>query len=499
MAAPSQPSPNQASETAATAVETPKETAAANKEDETSETPSTTTTTAPKLNEEEEEAPTKNPPPSKNPPILQHQIVDEEEVTYQNTQNSNAVCIATQLLKDGDFDASLEVIGEEMSRLTSLIGEEAASIHECMAPLYYLYGTTLLYSIEESTDVAGAAAMNATSGESEEEEEELDDLQIAWENLETARHLVSRMVNDTTTLASIPDIQLDLAQIHLRLGDLLKANGRNVDAISEYLNSLKIRQAIFGDYHPKVSSCLFGLAQAYMLLASEADTEDSSTELTPKQVQEYRIQAIQHYVQCAKSFAGQIVNLCNDGVTSVEDVVTVDTTTLDDNQGSAAGTKTTGMDPAELEMASASNILKVIRQRVEPLSASNTTDSSQVHEWKELLDEIQETIDEVETSKQGIQQVSHMKVLAKEAVDNNGEASGAVENADGSTTTIGFASSAATAATTAFAGTSTTTTETTAKPMMVIKKKKKRTVNNDENEDKKPAAQQGDAKRAKTE
>jgi hypothetical protein len=53
----------------------------------------------------------------------------------------------------------------------------------------------------------------------------LDDLQIAWENLETARRITQCIVDNATT--SIPEIQLDLSRIHLCLGDLARANGQH--------------------------------------------------------------------------------------------------------------------------------------------------------------------------------------------------------------------------------------------------------------------------------
>jgi hypothetical protein len=59
----------------------------------------------------------------------------------------------------------------------------------------------------------------------------------------------------------------------------------------------------------------------------------------------------------------------------------------------------------------------------------------------------------LETTKEGIKQVSHLKVPAKQAVAASDDTSNVVNNAGGSTTTIGFGSSsvAAAAATTATA------------------------------------------------
>jgi hypothetical protein len=119
----------------------------------------------------------------------------------------------------------------------------------------------------------------------------LDDLQIAWENLETARRITQCIVDNATT--SIPEIQLDLSRIHLCLGDLARANGQHFQAIAEYEICLDMRKALFGLYHNKLSEVQFVLAQAYMMVASEADKVDSELNLTPQQVEEYRCKSIQ--------------------------------------------------------------------------------------------------------------------------------------------------------------------------------------------------------------
>jgi hypothetical protein len=210
--------------------------------------------------------------------------------------------------------------------------------------------------------------------------------------------------------------------------------------------------------------------------------------LTPQQVEEYRCKSIQLHVECSKSFAGQIANLCN---ASPQEITTVDASKL-------GNTKTTGMNPSQVDLSSASQVITVIRQRVQPLVANNTADANRVHGLKELLDEIQETLDEMETSKEGIQQVSHMKVMAKEAVLDGGDGN-VVENADGSTTTIGFGTNTSSATTSSAFATTTSASCAPAKPMMVVKKKKKRDAD-ESNSDEKTEAVQGDcnAKRAKT-
>ena len=120
--------------------------------------------------------------------------------------------------------------------------------------------------------------------------------------------------------------------------------------------------------------------------------------------------------------------------------------------------KTTGMDEADLKATAISSTLAAIRARVAPLGADG---DESVFDLKEILDEIQETIDEAESAKQAIGEVAEIKHKAVAAAEGDGE----VVNVDGSTTTIGFGAPAAAPVAAASAA---------AAPMMVIRKKNKR-------------------------
>lgn len=456
MAAPSQSSPNQASQ---------------------STNPETTESAAP-ATEQPGQAPLKDPPVAlkdppvalKDPPVVHEDPpapAPSQELTYTGTQTSDSYLLAKRLLNDGDFDNALETICLAMNTTASLLPEtQDADVHESMAPLYYLYGTTLLYSIEESSDIQTDAVVGGNQGD----DDEPDDTQIAWENLETARHILQKMISTNDS----QDLHLDLAQIHLRLADLQRSNGNYLGAIADYTLCLEIRQPILGIYHRKVAELYHLLGSVHMMLASEGDkqsVDEGEITMTPQQIETNRSLSIQNYVACGKSFAGQIAFLCG----ADPEVITLDAS--DEEQGG----KTTGMDAAELAANASSRTIRVIRERVKDLHASGE-DEETVHEFKELLDEIQETIDEAETSKEGIKEVSEMKAKVHAEI----AASDAIPNADGSMTTIGFGNPTLEA--TAAAQPVTTST----KPMMVIKKKKR-----DEDGSKMPA--HDDAKRAKTE
>lgn len=434
MAAPSQTSPHQASE----------KVAAAPKSDEA--VPNVAAAAAP-------ESPAAAPvAPSAAP----------QDLTYQGTESSDTFLLAKRLLSDGDFDNAIETIGTALGSVMSQLPEDEADVHEALAPLYYLYGTTLLYSIEESSDNLQAPAL---------EEGEADDSQIAWENLEAARHIIDKMMLKKQIEDKLSNkLSLDLAQIHLRLGDLQKANGRYHDAISDYSKCLELRQPILGAYDRKVADTHYNLGLVYMSLGvsskqqQQQEAAPQQPAIPPQLFEEYRRKALTHYLAGGKAFAGQIAFLCS---ASPEEI------TSDENVKVVGGGKTTGMDEAELAASAISCTLKAIRARVAPLKGE---DEATIFDLKEILDEIQETIDEAESAKQAIEEVSELKAQAQAAAEGDGE----VTNMDGSTTTIGFGAPAPAAA---------------AAPatMMVVRKKKKRS---EEEDSKMPA---DDTKRAKTE
>ena len=276
-------------------------------------------------------------------------------------------------------------------------------------------------------------------------------------------------------------LNLDLAQIHLRLGDLQRANGRYHDSVSDYRNCLELRQTILGPYDRKVADTQYSLGLVCMMLAAEGDAQQQQQQqpsggsggeaplmISPELREEYRTKALTHYLEAAKSFAGQIAFMS--GTNPEEIVADVD---VADDQKLLPG-KTTGMDEADLKVTAISSTLAAIRARVAPLGADG---DESIFDLKEILDEIQETIDEAESAKQAIGEVAEIKHKAVAAAEGDGE----VVNVDGSTTTIGFGAPVAAAPVAAAA------------PMMVVRKKNKR---NDE-DSKMPADDA--AKKPKTE
>ena len=299
--------------------------------------------------------------------------------TYLSTKSSKAYTMSKEILSSGSLDDALSTLEMTLQLSREMLvssfnnnnkndnstkpkveeNDVNIELHESLAPLYYLYGTTLLYSVEES-DVMMAATNDQTKvtnggapsdidvspeeedddnmklpsqddefvdaseqpsfggfGEDYEEEhgaaevqeisDPAEDLQIAWENLDLARTIVTRLVdefkpstnnngtnnnnNNTVVLKSDEgnlkndetlnpieeivnngikytstqqtNLLLDLAQIHTRLGDLQRANANILPCIDDYNLALELRTKCLGKFDKKVADSHFSLGQVY--------------------------------------------------------------------------------------------------------------------------------------------------------------------------------------------------------------------------------------------
>lgn len=184
----------------------------------------------------------KDPPPSARMP------------TYESSESSEAYTVAKQLLNADNFEAALSIIEEELLQTTEhiksagTIRTEDVELHESLAPLHYLYGTTLLYSLEEAKDEntnaqgmmteeatkatneakpAAAAAAHPSnpwahlSSPAEEQQPPppsaddtmAEDIQIAWENLEAARTIVEKLLLQETTTSTKTEPEIAKLQL----------------------------------------------------------------------------------------------------------------------------------------------------------------------------------------------------------------------------------------------------------------------------------------------
>merc|ERR1711865_228625 len=327
--------------------------------------------------------------------------------TYFSSAASGNYVSAKALLSDGKFEEALTLI-EEGSENTKLIVrsqlaltiidneelERSIELHESIAPFFYLYGTTLLYSLEEATedgnDVAAMTVAPTTTtaattvGKIQEHQEKsvvrsaapekknddilaqllssissqdqdvsataaatkldmqqqqlansndadfAEDIQIAWENLDTARSIIKTMIENQNSLSGIDTakLELDLAQIHLREGDLNKINGNYCSAIEDYSSCLEIllshnktkdENSEVRNLDRKIADTQFNLGLTYLTsssdlskkLAGESSVEENPTTTTTTVTdnkntvilaREHCEKGIHQYVECVKTF-----------------------------------------------------------------------------------------------------------------------------------------------------------------------------------------------------
>jgi tetratricopeptide (TPR) repeat protein len=289
-------------------------------------------------------------------------------------------------------------------------------------------------------------------------------------------------------------LELDLAQLYLREGDLQRMNGRNEAAIQDYQSCLRLRKAskFLDKYDRKIADVHYNLGLVYINLASKDDETLEDDESKPAKTDDdekakeakrvlARNKSVYHFLECSKCFCGQIASICNANPESITKIEAGDLDNVAKEDDSTPKFKTTGEEDDETELPNvASSKLSIMRKRVEALinSADMTTEQREkVNDLSQLLEDIQETVDEAENSTKGVQEVTNMKaeVAALAAADGDIEP----QKEGTSTTTIGFggASSAtvasAASATSVAPSAASSGTATAARPMMVVKKKKR--------------------------
>ena len=484
--------------------------------------------------------------PSQCPPTDTDSISTSNLPTYHQTKQSTAYKLAKTSLQLGLLDDALSTLESALQRTLETLSEfprnNHGELHESLAPLYYLYGTTLLYSVEESdvmmADKSGVGQEEINVGGVEQEgqgeqdrehhnendynndNEELEDecpissaqatdgdLQIAWENLETARNIVNCMISDgdfsidanndespATVLKSNSkndtdsnpekmkytpeqrkELLLDLAQIHTRLGDLQRANGNTFSSIEDYSRALELRVLCLGKFERLVADAHFSLASAYAEAPHHQEVhygmENTNTgDLSKQEAMQFRKKSLDHYLACGVAFAGLIAKLCGEDAEKLTEIV-----------GSERGSSTEVAAAAtseedETRKTIHSKILATLRRRISELQPPPATDKNSFLDLKEMMDEIQEAMDSSEHTEQALKDVAVMKANEVKKYSSEGELDvvrmidGGKERESSVTTTIGFGSHTAVGG---VATSSASPATANAAPMMVVKKKKK--------------------------
>lgn len=129
---------------------------------------------------------------------------------------------------------------------------------------------------EEEEEGSGGAAAAASSssrptspaevdlGAEDDEDKDADDVQLAYEALEVARVMLSKM-------PPTPANEMYLARVHFRLGDAQAEGDKQEQAIEEYMTALTLRSKYLPPSDRRLADVLFTLSMAYVSLASTKD------------------------------------------------------------------------------------------------------------------------------------------------------------------------------------------------------------------------------------
>ena len=435
---------------------------------------------------DEDEVATAQPPSTSTTTTATSSYTSHTNTTYNSTKEHILHTTATVQLKDGDFEGCLGTIEVLMAEVREKL--EGVEVHEALAPLYYLYGSTLLYSVEESEDLVnvnadgsvadGNAEDNAANDYMDAQLQQAEDLQIAWENLDLARTIMQRMDVEAGSRSQRENqaLVLDYAQVFMRLGDLQKANGNYSGAIDDFTKCLELREPVLGRFDRKVADCHYSIGTCCLMYASESEKSPASAEMQPtgveiidnvmaaaatasandqsqstlnqSQITELKERGVMHYLASARSIAGNIAIMC--GVKPSDDVDELDAKKRTPNDGNNS--------------QKCSDTMGRIRSRVKDLVALQDFDSTTIIDLKEMLDEIQETIDAADETQEIMKEhVSKMKAQAEADAEGADSKAASGSNDSSPSTVIGFGAAAAA-----------TSAKAVSAPTMMIKSKKKK-------------------------
>mmetsp|Transcript_14653 Transcript_14653/g.41191 ORF Transcript_14653/g.41191 Transcript_14653/m.41191 type:complete len:410 (+) Transcript_14653:151-1380(+) len=227
----------------------------------------------------------------------------EAQATYED---------GIQLIKENKIDEAVELFYGLLEIRTGMYGELAL---EC-APVYFKYGSCLFYKAQDEVDFLGEQMQSAADqrdgaartsdeqppsttptndskgkgkapaeeesqeavkceeapgGDEDEEEGDEDgeddansektDMELAWENLETARHIYAKNIDSLTE-----DQKLTFAEVHERLGDLSMEKEDFETCIADFKEALALFQQLLPTNDRRMASLHFKMALGFQFM-----------------------------------------------------------------------------------------------------------------------------------------------------------------------------------------------------------------------------------------
>lgn len=309
--------------------------------------------------------------------------------TYDLCKADPAWARGRALLAVGDYDASLTALGDALKESREALPADLPDrdLHESLGPLYYSYGSTLLYKLEEDEEEAERGGVGAN----------VDNVRLALEVLQGARIVLERLCANADRVTDAH--REDLAWVRLRSGDGRRRTGEFDKATEDYRVALRLRTDLFGQYHRSVADCHHMLAVTELSAAFGPTADDLAEENNNgdgdgddgKDLQDalfvagqegsvfrrevrreaLKNKALAHFRACGRSLGGLVAKSCGEPLPFDEE---------DDDEVDG--------DPAEECAALLESIVKSVR----PMRAASPDDAHAVADLKGLLDDIFQTV-----------------------------------------------------------------------------------------------------------
>lgn len=199
---------------------------------------------------------------------------NQEEMVLRPTNPEILRKEGNELINAGKFEDAIQKMAEALQLQVALTDDE---FDYSLAQYFYSYGDAVLAKISSSTELFGDVNKKRASPQPNEEEkgqenEEVDDVQIAWENLEMGRVICTKKLDEQNLSEEMrKEVSRMLGSLHLDLGEILAMQERKKDALVEYEKVLKIRKEYEDPDSRRLAEVYFNMGSILLITKGKED------------------------------------------------------------------------------------------------------------------------------------------------------------------------------------------------------------------------------------
>jgi len=201
---------------------------------------------------------------------------EESKITPLNPETLRKE--GNKLLNAGKYEEAICKMSEALQIQISKVNNE---LDYSLAEYYYSYGDAIICKISNSPEIFGEMIREAAKRHSaqqveenkeeetkgEEGQEQVDDMQIAWENLETGRIICTKELEELNLIVEKrKEVSKLLGRIYLGLGEILRMQSRDEDALIEYEKVLEIRKEVNDPNSRELAEIYFNIGSATLMI-----------------------------------------------------------------------------------------------------------------------------------------------------------------------------------------------------------------------------------------